>query len=196
MKYFKQFHGAASGFRAYWTAYGGWRAYVGSPYLVAALLLTGLMAPLWLKANWWDMVLNVLPSILGFSLGGFAIFLAFGDDGFRNLIGGHHPDDKPDEQSPYIEFSATFFHFIVVQVVAIILSLFAKSFFIIQLPNGSAFTQWNNIVKPIWWALGFASFFYAILSALALALAIFGLARSFDDYLTEKRLNNSSEQKK
>jgi hypothetical protein len=147
----------------------------------------------WHNPNWWDTVLSVLPNILGFSLGGFAIFLAFGDDAFRSIIGGKHPGDAANEPSPYLEFSATFFHFIIVQVGAVLFSLLSKSFFLIHLPEDSILVGLNQIIKPVWWAIGFAFFSYAILSAAAAAMAIFSLTRSFDDYLTEK--NESKDEK-
>lgn len=194
MNCLKQLKGATSGFRAYWSAYGGWPAFIGSPYLLIALIFTASMAPFWIKPNWWDLVLSTLPNILGFSLGGFAIFLAFGDDGFRNLIAGKHPDDQSDEPSPYLQFSATFFHFILVQICAIILSLLAKSIFSIELQPDSSLAYWNHIAKPIWWAIGFASFSYAILSVAAAAMAIFTLSRSFDDYITDKNSDQPEDQ--
>ncbi|HZZ79386.1 MAG TPA: hypothetical protein VFE62_12760 [Gemmataceae bacterium] len=179
-----QFCGAARAFRTYWKIYGGWRAVFESPYAYAAAGATALMAPIWLRPSWWDLVLSILPSLLGFSLAGFAVFLAFGDDGFRRVIGGKRSSDESDEASPYLQFSAAFLHFIVVQILAICASLFAKSFYMIRLTNKYVIS-FNEIIKPIWWAFGFLLFAYAILSALAAAMAIFALTRSFDDYLTE-----------
>ena len=180
----KQFKGAAESFQQYWKAYGGWRAAIGSPYLLVSVVLAVFMAPLWLRPNWWDIVLDVMPNVLGFSLGGFAIFLAFGDDGFRRLIAGQHHTDGDGEQSPYLDFSAAFLHFIVVQVIAVLFSLFAKSFYFVELGQHSKLLVLNEIVKPIWWFVGFGLFCYAICSALAAAMAIFTLTRSFDDYLS------------
>lgn len=88
MNVFRQFSGARRTFQSYWKIYGGWRSVLGSPYLVVSIALTTVLAPLWLRPNWWGTVLGVMPNVLGFSLGGFAIFLAFGDDDFRHLIGG------------------------------------------------------------------------------------------------------------
>lgn len=187
MEPLKQFVGASKSFRAYWNIYGGWGALLGSPYLWVSIALTALLAPMWLRCNWWDTVLSVMPNVLGFSIGGFAIFLAFGDDGFRNLIAGSHPGEDQSKASPYLEFSATFFHFVVVQVLAILTSLSSKSFYLIELSRDSTFTSLNNVLRPIWWCIGFTFFCYAICSALSAAMAIFTLTRSFDDYISNSK---------
>lgn len=184
MKWPIQFCGVARAFRAYWKIYGGWHAVFGSPYAYAAAGAAALMAPFWLRPGWWDTVLSILPSLLGFSLAGFAVFLAFGDEGFRKVIGGKRSSDESGEASPYLKFSAAFLHFIIVQILAICASLFAKSFYMIKLTDKHTIL-FNDAIKPIWWAVGFLLFTYAILSALAAAMAIFALTRNFDDYLTE-----------
>lgn len=187
MNHQKQFGGAASLFRTYWISYGGWSAALGSPYLWISILLTALLSPLWLRPDWWSTVLNVMPNVLGFSIGGFAIFLAFGDEGFRHMIGGREVDDGDDEPTPYLQFSATFLHFIVVQVLAILVSLCAKSFYLIELSNNSNFRGLNEVIRPIWWCFGLGLFCYAILSAFATGMAIFRLTVTFDSYLTYQK---------
>lgn len=182
----KQYSGALKSFRSYWTSYGGWRAILGSPYLFVAIVLTGAMAPIWLRSAWWDIVLSVMPNVLGFSLGGFAIFLAFGDEGFRNLIAGSDPDDEAGA-SPYIGFASAFLHFIVVQVFAVILALLSKAWFLVEVSPKSRFFLMNEWVRPVWWFLGFGVFCYALCSALAAGIAIFSLTRSFDFYITNSK---------
>jgi hypothetical protein len=72
------------------------------------------MVPLWLPFS-----LNVTPSVLGFSLGGMAILLAFSTDRFLYAIkqGGK-------ENSYFMKVMASFFHLAVVQVISLISSLF------------------------------------------------------------------------
>jgi len=48
--------------RRYWCAYGGARAVLLSPYFHAALLLTALLWPYWLRLPWWDVALAAMPS--------------------------------------------------------------------------------------------------------------------------------------
>src|SRR5688572_16538813 len=97
----------------YWVAYGGWVEFRQSEYTILATILTPLLFPLWWAAGWWGITFDVLPSILGFSLAGYAIFLAFGDEHFRALI-STKPSTRP--HSPYVGLTTSFVHFIVVQV--------------------------------------------------------------------------------
>src|SRR5437879_3044809 len=92
-------------FSVYWRAYGGLRALLRSPYFHGALLLTALLSPAWTSGAWWSNVLQVLPNIVGFSIGGYAIWLGFGDEKFKQLISFR---EKESEISPYMEVSATF----------------------------------------------------------------------------------------
>jgi hypothetical protein len=101
----------------YWRAYGGKKALIRSPYLWAALFITVLLYPEWSTAGWWHDVLTVMRNLLGFTLGGYAMWIAIGDDEFRLLISGEEDDGKP---SPYMEVNATFVHFIILQIISII----------------------------------------------------------------------------
>lgn len=180
-----QYDGVVRGFAAYWRIYGGWRALFGSPYFMASLVVTGLLWPLWLKADWWALSLSVLPGILSFSLGGFAILLAFGDETFRGLISGamNGAEDKP---SPYLSFAATFLHFILLQIIAILLALLAKGWFRVGVPF-DWLSPANEILRPAFWAVGFWFFVYSLFAAIAAVMAIFVLVRAFDGYHTERR---------
>lgn len=184
---FTQTKGFIRSFEIYWLAYGGWRAVAFSPYLLLAIVLSAVTVPLWLKPNWWDIVFAVIPCVLGFSIGGFAIFLAFGDDGFRTLISGKHKNDKQGQASPYIEFSASFFHFILLQVLATFFAICAKSFYIIKLNPASILSHINDIFRWLWWFVGFATFCYALCLVIAVAMAIFSLSETFECYLEEKK---------
>src|SRR6266404_4489639 len=112
-------------FRSYWQAYGGLRAMLTSPYLYAALFLTIAIAPAWWSSDWWTNVLQVLPNIVGFSIGGYAIWLGFGDEKFKALVARR---DAENEITPYMEVSATFCHFVIVQLVAIVSAIIGSSF--------------------------------------------------------------------
>ena len=108
----------------YWREYGGWKALVFSPYFHAAVGLTLLLAHYWQNEPWWDVALSVLPNIIGFALGGYAIWLGFGDEEFRHKI-----SERPAEggASPYMQVSAAFAHFVIVQILALLGALIAKA---------------------------------------------------------------------
>ena len=164
-------------FAKYWRNYGGIRALIASPYLHAAVVLTLLMAPLWQQRGWWDTPLSVMPSVLGFSLGGYAIWLAIGDDRFRAIISGA---SSGNSDSPFMKVNASFVHFIFLQFLAIMTALLCMAY----APEKG--TDPHRLLRLVWGA-GFFVFVYALLSALAATMQIFRVAGWYDDYQTKRR---------
>jgi hypothetical protein len=171
-------------FRRFWTAYGGTRALLSSPYLRAALILTPFCWGSWSIPNWWDTVIGVLPNLLGFTLGGFAIFAAFGDERFIQSLAA--PEDDPQQPSVYREFCATFVHFILVQLGALLLALVSKGmWFRLELPTdaGAVAGAWAAVL-PIanlaWGAVCYFVFLYALTSVIAIALHVFRISTMFE----------------
>ena len=160
----KQYVGVWTVLRQYWRTYGGIPALVKSPYLHTSLAGSFLI-PLWKMDDWYDIPLDVIPSILGFSLAGYAMFLAFGDEAFRRLIAGEYGDGK---ESPFMEFNAIFLHFIVVQILAILLAVNAK----VREIDGGVAAYFSCVV-----------FVYSLLTALAAAIEIFRCSRLFDRFV-------------
>ncbi|HGH8119852.1 TPA: hypothetical protein ACJOG3_003647, partial [Vibrio cholerae] len=119
-----QYAGLKRLFSRYWVAYGGFKSILGSPYMHMSFFITLISSGIWLSPNWFEMPITVLPSIIGFSLGGYAIWLALGDDKFRASISGK---TKTGQESPFIIVNATFVHFIVLQIIALFLALIGKS---------------------------------------------------------------------
>lgn len=147
--------------RLYWKIYGGWKSLISSPYLWIAALLTLVMTPHWLELDdkltrpWSQLPLQILPNILGFSMGGMAIVLAFnGSSTFKALTQGGR------DNSYFIKMIAAFYHFILIQTIAILFGLICHVY--------------------SWWVLSFIGYFfmcYAILVALATASQLFNTAR-------------------
>lgn len=175
-------------FAAYWRCYGGWRAITASPYFIAALVITILLFPAWIRAEWWTTVIQILPNIVGFSIGGFAIWLGFGDEKFKALIA---EKDFENDISPYMEVSATFTHFVLVQVAAILAAVGGAAF--LDTDNslsivgylaslGPAFATPAAVVQAVYGFFGFLLFTYAIGTAVAAVFAIFEVAGWFDKY--------------
>lgn len=177
----------------YWKIYGGWRALVLSPYFHASILLTLLMSHFWVNEAWWDVSLSVLPNIIGFALGGYAIWLGFGDEQFRNLISER---SDSDEYSPYLEVSATFAHFILIQLLALIIALVAKAtafhlsdvhwLYDSLVCIGFPIKFLHEIIKPTFYGIGFLIFVYALMTAVAATLAVFRVAYWFDTFRNKK----------
>lgn len=163
----------------YWRAYGGLAALVRSGYLHAAVLLTVLTWHTWGGPHWWDTVISVLPNLLGFTLGGFAIFIGFGDDSFRRSLAA--PEDDPATPSVYFEMCATFVHFILVQVIGLVLALVAKGLWF--------HAEWMAplhallpTLNAIGGAAGYLVFLYAITSIVAVTLHVLRIASMYEQH--------------
>lgn len=170
----------------YWRSYGGFKALFSSPYLRAAFILSLMLYPQWSQPNWWDLVLSIMPNLLGFSLGGFAMWIAIGDDDFRKLISGEVGDNEP---SPYMEVNAAFVHFVILQMLALFCALFAKAYYFPLPPDHFILALLGDnfyILCLIGNFLGYMIFIYALLSAVAATLALLHVTSWYDLDQTKK----------
>lgn len=169
-------------YKQYWTAYGGWKELVRSFYLLVALVLLPLTLPTWWTPTWengqwsawWDHSLSVLPNLLGFTLGGFAIFLGFGDEKFRQLL-SESDDGEAIEEIAYVGLCATFVHFIVIQTLALLFAVVAKSwwFYAEWMAPLRAYLPFLNALGG---AFGYGLFMYALTSVIAATMHVFRIA--------------------
>lgn len=183
------YEGVSSIFSRYWRAYGGFNALVRSFYLHAAIFVTCICFNAWLTSGWWDQVTSILPNVLGFTLGGFAIFTSFGDEKFRKLLAEPNADD---EKAPtdYMKLCSIFVHFILLQIIALLIAVVAKAlyfpwerapeFFRLALP-------WLNGLTGF---IGYALFIYSLTSALAATMHVFRIALMYEMY--QKHNNDSN----
>lgn len=189
----QSYKGPAKLISQYWSTYGGWRDFFLSPYLHFSLLLLAITFATWTEEGWWEQVLSVVPSLLGFSLGALAIFLGFGSEQFRNVISGKRPG-QPDKISPYMSVTAAFTHFIVVQVAAVMVAIVSVALFKLPLPiSEHALYVFNNIGKAFLWGFGYWLFLYALCLAAASVFAVFRIAGWYDEHRTRERLGEASQ---
>lgn len=175
-----QYRSAGEAWSQYWQAYGAGPGVTRSPYLHAAILLSVIMAPLWIQAGWWSDVIAILPSVLGFSIAALAMLMSFGDERFRALVaraGGTTPT--------YVRVIASFVHFIVVQTIALIAALVCKAWsfhlptwLARALADSGVFTV-ASFLKYALWGIAFTIFTYALMCALSATLYIFRLIMIF-----------------
>ena len=163
-KKFDQWVGILNHICHYWTVYGGWKALLFSPYFLLSIALTILLCPVWThsEGEWSDMAMEIIPSVIGFALGAYTIMLAFGGERFMTTIAG----SDNNEPSPFMVTSAAFVHFIVVNFIALLFSIFVH--------------VWR-VSYSIVNAIGVFLFVYALSLSLAATFAVFTLARVFDD---------------
>jgi hypothetical protein len=157
-------NGAAKTFKIYWGLYGGWRALATSPFLYLAVILTALLRPFWSSVaadgsvTWAQVAIDIVPSMLGFSMGGMAIMLAFSDGKFFTAI-----TQKGKADSFFVKVVASFYHFIVVQSSALIFALVGKAY-----------------SHPVLSGVGVGLLLYAMLTAVAVAGQLLHAARIFN----------------
>ncbi|WP_306687258.1 MULTISPECIES: hypothetical protein [unclassified Vibrio] len=170
-----------SPFKEYWLAYGGWSALLSSRYFWMAICLTFLMYNSWypIESKWYQQVISVIPSVLGFTLGGFAMWVAIGDERFKSLIAG---TDEDDEISPYMEVNATFTHFVLLQLLSLLLAILASSY------SDVVITNLYMVIGARFYAFfAYFLFIYALLTAIAAVFAILKVAKWYDDFQTSLR---------
>lgn len=166
-------------FKRFWRAYGGVPAIVQSRYLHAALLITPFCWGSWSLPLWWETVIAVLPNLLGFTLGGFAIFVGFGDERFKASLAA--PESDPEIPSVYRELCATFVHFIFVQVIALLLAIVTKGmWFNANLPERIA--DLLPVMNAAWGGVCYAIFLYALTSVIAIGLHVFRIATMYETH--------------
>ena len=176
-----QYQGVGQIFGRYWRAYGRWSTLLGSPYLHIAVILVAVTFHRWTSENWWEDVITVLPNLLGFTLGGFAIFIGFGDERFRELLA--EPEENAEQPTVYVGLCATFVHFIIVQILALLFAIVAKSL-CFYCPYLDHYREYFHLdaLTAIASAFGYLLFLYALTSVLAATMHVFRIASMYEFY--------------
>ena len=155
--------------------YGGWKAFVKSRFVWLAILLLVPTWKTWSQPGWWDTVLSVVPNLLGFTLAGFTMSLAVGDDAYRRVLAEAGTEDGgPSVMESVV---CTFFVFIAVQVVSLLAAICFKGMWAVQVD-----ATLYEILLPIGWGLWGLSYFlflYGIVLAVATAKWLLTLAMGF-----------------
>lgn len=112
-----------SPFKAYWAAYGGPSAIIRSRFFIISIAVTLLCYSLWLKNDFSDLPISILPDILGFSIGAFAVWLGFGSDDFKEIIA----KITTKNGNGYDVSNASFLHLILIQTITLIYAIIFSS---------------------------------------------------------------------
>lgn len=120
---------------------GGIRALLKSLYLWTAVVLTVVCAPLWLDVDFLDekrpaidITISVIPALMAFTLAGMAIVLALSG---RQFVEAMREEGAPD--SLFMKVVALFFHFLLVQTLALIFSLVSRTYVSSDVLAGASF---------------------------------------------------------
>ena len=170
----------------YFTAYGRWRAIFGSPYFLGAVGLATVDYARWISASWVDLTTNLIPSLLGFSLGTYAIIFSL----ITNRIKRAMKAIKNNDGVSYLDVvNSTFFHFILVQVLAFVWAILfeAKAIRVTVnyiLERGPISQQVAEGARlSIYYGssfLGYVLLLYSFLLVMAAAMAVYRLANITD----------------
>ncbi|MEP0190700.1 MAG: hypothetical protein ABJP70_08760 [Erythrobacter sp.] len=164
-------------FRKYFTDYGGRNAVLRSPFFWVAVLLSIGSFRLW-HFEWTEHCRQIIPGLLGFSLGTYAILFSI----IGPRLKGAMKAIKNDEGVAYLdEMNATFFHFILIQVLAIGLSFVRTASFFRDLPTflfgKSLMIEYPSIIFNFTLGIvGTFLFFYSLFLTIAAALVVYRLS--------------------
>lgn len=175
--------------RLAWRIIGGWPVVLKSGHFQLAVLVWLICYPAWTEPEWWKDSIAVLPSLLGFTLGGFAIFLGFGSDSFKEMI-----SSKDEENAQYLSVSAAFLMFVGIQTVGLIWAIACSAAW--RPPP-----QWLLPLHPllyngrlVMWGIGYFLFIYGIALSFHAALRIFRLSRWYNSFLVHSsQLQNQAD---
>jgi hypothetical protein len=163
-----------------WQSSGGWRAVLQSFDFRTAVVVWALASPFWLGTKWPDQVIAVLPNLLGFTLGGFAIFLGFGSDEFKGAIA-----TADESTSPYLSVSAAFMLFVSVQVAALLWAIVAVALYSFPTPALLLpWVSWIDAASKVGGGVGYFLLCYSLALVLRAAVRIFRLSRWYNTYLS------------
>jgi hypothetical protein len=144
------------------------------------LIVTVLCCPLWWQPGWWDVVLSVLSILIGFSMSGFCMVCAFGNERFRQVMAPQTPEDT---EPPYLKMTAAFTWFVVLQFLSLTAALLCRAWYLPNFYTKLCSSGWDW-VDPILtfsskclWMVAFFLFSWSLAVGLCSALYLFRLTR-------------------
>jgi hypothetical protein len=193
------YRGVREIFSAYWSAYGGTRELVRSPYLHASFVILLISWSAWNEPMWWQTVISVMPNIIGFSIGGFAVWLGFGDEDFRGLL---IETDNQGGISAYETVNASFVHFILLEIGALLAALVAGALYfepradawmvLLLVKVGLDPDRCVGIATFVGWGFAYWLFLYSLTTAVAATMNVFRVTRIFEAAKHDQAALNSA----
>lgn len=175
-----------------WELLGGSKGFLQSPFLWGALILTPFLQQ-HIKGNtadWYDLSISILPNLLGFTLGGYAITLSLvGTAFFRltntaditRLLNQNENQQAEAINRPVTGFtrlSALFVKFIFTQMFALLIAIMVGKSTVSAVPwNVPWFEDWFVTYSAIISYFGCFLLVYSLVQVFAMALQIFELTQ-------------------
>lgn len=197
-----QYKGVFEIMRLYWENYGGFFALFSSVYVHISLIISLLSFGLWSKPDWWATPISVLPGLVSFTLAGYAMLTALGNDEFRERLAVSSADKPP---SAFMQISTTFAHFIVVQSIALIFALIcsAKIRTNINIFGNYIFGKADLLnyfilssMKYFLWFFSYFLFVYACILVFSCTFSLFRTTKWLNHFLfSQARIKRAKEEK-
>ena len=165
-----------------WKIAERWKGVFKSFDFYVAITVCSLSFHFWLYGKWWEQVIGVVPNVLGFTLGGFAIFLGFGSEAFKRMLAAGSDVDA----SPYISVSASFLYFTLLQVAALLIAFVANAMHFETPKILIGYKPFIRVIDVVGSGFGYFVFIYSIVLALRAALRIFRLSRWYAFFLAQE----------
>lgn len=167
--------------RRYFHDYGGWTGVLTSPLLWVALGISAINYDWWIEHKWISVSQSLIPSLLGFSLGTYAILFSLMTNRLKKAL----KTVLNDNGVPYLnEVNATFFHFIFVQVSALAWSFVQQSDVLVDVvgyfglfPSAMTYLRFFDATASF---IGAFLLLYSVLLVIGAALAVYRIASIVD----------------
>lgn len=163
--------------RTYCRAYGGLKSILASPMFGIAFIITLISYSRWLDPSWVDDANSMIPDLLGFSLGTYAIIFTIITGRIKRAMRAV----PSKHQVSYLEsVNATFFHFIFVQVATLIWTFLFKASWLqdlLALWRGSSYPDRDihQFLSHLGSFVGCLLLVYSVLLVIPAAVAVYQL---------------------
>lgn len=187
-------------FKTYWNYYGGFKELIKSGYFYLSFFINLLCFNTWTVAGWWNDVLTIIPGMLGFTLGGLSVLMAFSNSNFQSIL---VKVTSKRGITLWQGMPATFTHYIIVQVTALLLALVLKSLDSIEIHNqliisfiiddNGKIVCWLTYLNYFFWFIGYLTFIYGIILCVGAILSVFQYSIWYSEFLIVESKSNSEE---
>jgi len=179
---FTQFVAFWKSIRRYFKGYGGWTAVFCSPIFIFSLVVTALNYPNWIDPKWVSRSFDMIPSLLGFSLGSYTILFSVMTGRLKRAL---KAVKNPKGTNYLEEINATFFHFIFVQTLCLVWSFLFDGTFVFDIfkYTSSKYGYTMDVFRAAMLTgsfIGHLLLVYSFLLILAAAIAVFRIASITD----------------
>jgi hypothetical protein len=178
----------------YFKLYGSWEVFFATPYCHVALVIAALSWKFWLSPSWSDAPLSILPALLGFALAAYALLFSFGDETFRGFLAVRRSRKEvvdPIEDSILLRISAIYLHFVIVQIVALLIAVIAHAHILgsaigILGPRTGCTFHAAMVVRNIFAFIGYFAFCLSITTSANAALNLFHATKWYVKYRRDR----------